>query len=140
MLFLDIRKDDEHARLLQLAEATRQHFSSFGTLSDSVPFSAHVTVAKLSQANNHGSWHRRNNKRRKTHALKPIEEVRFWVRFYVGFWVRFWVRFWVKACCIKMCLLGAVVGSENKIDKGNATVGRLRRKKCGVVSNLDCPI
>lgn len=50
VLYLDLVKNDGHDKLMALAAATRSHFLGAGLLDgdDGGPFTAHITVAKLS--------------------------------------------------------------------------------------------
>lgn len=68
MLYLDVVRDDGHARLMDLAAASRAHFTEAGFTegTDSRPFAPHVTIAKLSNLMKRG--------RHRSH-IKSIPEV-----------------------------------------------------------------
>ncbi len=71
VLYLDLVKNDGHDKLVGLAAAMHSHFLGAGLLDgdDGRPFTAHVTVAKLSNLMK-GKW-------RKHHGIpRTIPEVR----------------------------------------------------------------
>ncbi|DBA74607.1 TPA: A-kinase anchor protein 7 isoforms alpha and beta, variant 3 [Trebouxia sp. C0005] len=54
VLFLDIKKDAQHERLMAFVQAVRQHMQAAGVNStDDRDFVAHVTIAKMSKVKDH---------------------------------------------------------------------------------------
>jgi hypothetical protein len=70
VLYLDVVKDAGHERLVSLAAATRSHFVEAGIADgdDGRPFTAHITIAKLSNLFKGG-------RRKRCGAVKSIPEV-----------------------------------------------------------------